>query len=364
MQTIYWLSSPSDNEFDLTAAIAKHPELQLNLYILTDKQDKNHEYHMSMLTRASNIVINEIGGANVPEVLHQIAKINPDLIILRHPTWIPNDGTAKEYAEILQNTRYCATTWEWVPNYAMAQMPPLAGFKRIAVTNSQDRNRAKLSYPDKQILYLPFGVVDRTPEELAPMEQYSTDLICDAQPHYECKEYNAGKRYSVDQMIKPAIELAKDCHYKLDLWGSRYGNTTICDWASTPEFQPFHRGHFPTMEYPHVYASAKIYLGVTWNYATGGFSVRLARALSTGIMTIWQKTAGGDEDIGTLDCFECTCPSRILVWSENYEHTKDLIKYYMTHDRERIAMGQRGKAWALENWSWDKLLKRMIAEVQ
>jgi len=348
---ILWFSSCSDNEFDLTAAIAKHPDIKLTLYILADKQDKNHAYHMSQLTKAPNIIINEIEGPQIDDIFRHLPNMEKDLIILRHPTWIPSEGRAKELADMLVNEPYIVTTWEWVPNYAMAQMPPLLAWKRIAVTNSQDYKRAKMSFPDKQILYLPFGVVDRTPEELAPSGQYSTDLLCDAQPHYECAEYNGVKRASVDLMIKPSIALSKD--YKLALWGSRYGDTTKCDWGSTSDFQPFHMGSFNTKEYPAVYAGGKIYLGVSWNYGTGGFSVRLARALSTGIMVIWHETEGRKEDL----------PEDIMMFSISYDHTTNIINHFMKHEEQRVDLGLKGKKWAISNWEWGKQLKRLAKEI-
>lgn len=348
---VVWFGSITDCEMDLTAAIAKHPEINLTLYALTDKADKNHVYHRSCLTESTNIVINEVDTTQIPDICRSVVELNNDLIIVRHPVWIPNDGTAKEICDLIPpSQKLVVWTWEWVPNYAMAQMPPLKPWPRIAVTNSEDAYRAKMSYPDKQILILPFGVVDRTPEELAPYEQYLTDLMCDAQPHYECKEYNGVKRVSVDQMIKPALELPE---YKLSLWGSRYGETTLCDWGSTPEFAPYHRGHFKTMEYPHVYTAAKIYLGVTWNYGTGGYSIRLARALSTGICTIWHNTVGREIDI----------PEEVIQWTINYEHTKHAIKHFMKNEDKRIELGKRGKEFALRNWEWGYQLKKLATEV-
>jgi len=346
---ILWFSSPSDNEFDLTAAIAKHPDINLTLYVLSDNQDQNHAYHMSQLTRAPNIIINEIEGPQIDAIFKHLPNVQKDLIVLRHPTWIPGEGRAKELAEMLAGEPYVVTTWEWVPNYAMAQMPPLLAWKRIAVTNSKDYHRAKMSFPDKQILYLPFGVVHRNKEELAPSEQYSTDLVCDAQPHYECLEYNGAKRQSVDRLVKPALEL----DYQLALWGSRYGSTTNCDWGSTSCFAPYHRGHFITTEYPRVYTSAKIYLGVSWNYGTGGFSVRLARALSCGIMTIWDETEGRKGDL----------PEGLLEWTRSYDMTTEIINYYMKHEEEREELGKAGQEWAIKNWEWGKQLRRIANEL-
>jgi Glycosyl transferases group 1 len=347
---VIWFSSASDNEFDMTAAVARHPDIDLTLYLLTDFQDKNNAFHRAMLTEAPNIKIIETDGSKIEGIFMEDDIRLADLVILRHPTWVYNEQRSKTLGSYLVNTSAICTTWEWVPNLGMAQMPPLTGWPRIATTNYQDYNRAKLCFPEKQILYFPFGVVDRQDSEIVPKDQYQTDLVCDAQPHYECKEYNAVKRHSVDAMVGPAV----DGNYNLALWGSRYGDTTLCDWGATEKFKKFHRGHYPTMDYPSIYASSKIYLGVSWNYSTGGFSIRLARALSCGIMTIWHKTEGGELDI----------PEPVLEWSNDYHETKNIIKYYMTHDEEREELARKGREWAVEHLEWGKQLKRLAREIQ
>lgn len=349
---VVWFGSITDCEADMTAAVARSPDINLTLYLLIDSQDGHNDYHRSMLTQAPNIIVNEIDGTQVEDLFMHVSSLALDLILIRHPVWVPSEGRSFELGAHLVNTPAICWTWEWVPNFAMAQMPPLLGWPRLAVTNYQDFKRARLSYPEKQILYLPFGTVNRTDEELQPKPEYQTDLVCDAQPHYECKEYNGIKRHSVDTMIGPAL----DSPYKLALWGSRYGDTTKCDWGATDKFKKFHRGHFPTMNYPSVYASSDIYLGVSWNYATGGFSIRLARALSCGIMTIWHKTEGGELDI----------PEPVLRWSESYGETSELINYYMAERNylEREALAKAGKEWSREHWDWAKQLKRLAKEIQ
>jgi len=349
---ITWISAASDNELDVTLAMSRCPDINFILYVLSDPLDKHNDYHMNMLTRAPNVTINEINSSYIDNICQELVTKSNDLIVFRHPTWIPNDARAKEICNILKNQPVVCTTWEWVPNYAMAQMPPLAGWKRIAVTNSQDFIRAKASYPDKQILTLPFGVVPRTEGELQPHNEYRSDLMCDAQPHYECKEFNGVKRNSVDIMIGPAID---NNDYKLALWGSRYGDTGLCDWGSTSRFVPFVRGSFNTPDYPKVYSSTKLYLGVSWNYCHGGFSIRLSRALSCGIPVIWHKTEGGEIDI----------PEKVLEWSDSYDTTQKFINYYLDpkNERKRLEFGKKGRRWALDNWEWSKLLRKLAKEI-
>lgn len=348
---IVWFGSITDCDADMTRSIARCPDIELTYFCVMDKDDCHNDYHQNMLTKADNIEIVEVDGTQISHCFRAVAGSTVDLVVIRHPVWVPSEDHSINLAQLLENSPYLVWTWEWVPNYAMAQMPPLTGWKRIAVTNSEDLKRAKLSYPDKQILYFPFGVVPWTDDELKEDPKYKADIVCDAQPHYECGEYNAIKRYSVDKMIMPVTEL----NYDVALWGSRYGDTTIHDWGVIEQLKKYHRGHFLTPDYPTVYSSAKIYLGVTWNYLSGGFSIRLARALGCGIMTIWQETSGGKIDIPDPN---------VLEWSNDFQKTKELIKKYLTNDDARITMARRAREWSLENWEWSKTLRRLAQEIR
>ena len=345
-----WFGSATDCEFDLTAAIARHSEIEMTLYVLSDPMDQHDNYHFSMLTTAPNITIHRISGQQLHLCCDQVSEEHNDLIIMRHPVWIFSNEKAAEIAEVLKGQPLVIWTWEWLPNLFMRQMPDLVPWKRLAVTNFQDYGRSIRNFPDKQTLYFPFGVIDRTKEELIYEDKYASDLVCDAQPHYECNEYKGIKHQSVDQMVIPVLDLP----YKLSLWGSRYGNTTQCDWGSTTEFKPFHRGNFSTLEYPKVYASSKIYLGVSWNWHDGGFSIRFARALGCGIMMIWHRTLGCEKDI----------PDKILEWSDSPEQTKDLVQYYMEHEEERNNLGRLGKEWGVKHCEWGTQLKRLANQVK
>ena len=354
-----WISSMTDCEADMTAAIARHPDIELKLFIIIDSCDKNNDYHRKMLTSAPNIELKEVavtfnktgdGGYPFKTVADEIKNQGPDLIIVRHPVWLASEGKAKEICNLFQDYPLVLWTWEWVPNIEMQQMPPLESWPRIAVTNSQDYERCLARFPRKKTLYFPFGVVDRTELETAFRWQYICDLLCDAQPHYECKEYHAIKRQSVDTMILPALSTP----WELALWGSRYGDTTRCDWAATPDFIPFHQGSFPTKDYPHVYGSAQLYLGVTWNWQSGGFSIRLARALGCGVATIWQETSGGHIDIPE---------NGVVAWSADARQTKKLIYHYMNNQDARKELAAKGKAWGVANWEWGMQLKRLAKEV-
>lgn len=348
---IVWFASPSDCEFDVTAAVARSPDVELLWYCFRDPLDVNHEFHLRQTTQADNICVVQFGTEEIEQVFTAAAKrTDADLMVIRHPTWLaPLD--AKQAALLLHDRPLICWTWEWLPNIALHQMPPLDPWPRIAVTNHQDLQRCHDRYPAKQVLYFPFGAVAWTDAELQPSEQYQADLVCDAQPHAQCACTSAcpAKQRSVEIMVQPIVDLHPT------LWGNRYSQVWPCDWASMPEFAPYVRGTYPTREYPKVYASSKIYLGVSWNAPTGGYSIRLSRALSCGIATLWENTVGWRDDFAEYTSF--------IGWTENGTETRALVQHLQANADERSAMGQRGRRWVIEHWEWTKILHRLVKEI-
>jgi hypothetical protein len=343
---VLWVSAPSDCEFDLTAALA-NTDVDLTWYCMADSADTHHAFHMTQVAKADNIKVISFGPGDLVNIYEKVGKTPCDLVIVRHPTWMDSfKKNFKTINELLEKSPAIEWTWEWIPNIALNQMPVIF-LPRVAVTNSQDLKRCKSEYPSKQALYFPFGV--RT--NIAPQtdKDYECDLVSDAQPHYACSEYFAIKRQSVDIMIRPVLDK------NLVLWGNRYGEDTLCDWSNVLDFAKLLRGTYTTMDYPKIYTNAKLYLGVSWNAPTGGFSIRLSRALGCGIPIIWQKTLGGEIDIPD---------PKVLAWTQAAQQTRNLVEHYLSHPEERIEMGAYGKKWGIENWEWINALKRLAKEIK
>lgn len=357
---IIWVGTPSDNEFDLTAAVAKNPAVDLIWYCCLDPQDANNAFHLRQCTIAPNIYIIPFLPEETEAVCEMIADKTCDLVVLRHPMWTPEK--AETVAYILEKSPTVLWTWEWIPNEMLHQLPHMAVWPRIAMTNSVDWQRCRKSYPDKQPLYLPFGAVPWTDEELIPDARYQADIVCDAQPHYLCGCADGVKRKSVDMMVTPILDLNPV------LWGNRYGSFTEHDWVACEEFSPHVRGTYETREYPKVYASSKIYLGVSWNAPTGGYSIRLSRALSCGIMVFWPETKGAWAD------FNLDNPNKIwmsdhgpgIAWvcaDDTAQEVHEMVEYYLKNPDERAIWAKRGRQWVTENWEWTKLLTRISKEI-
>lgn len=344
---IVWVSGLSDCEFDLTNAIARSPDIELDYYCIIDPFDQNNDYHLAQLTEASNIDLIKVPVGFKNEMVKMLSKLSCDLMVFRHPMWVSSDSEASVFASFLKNQPLIVWTWEWEPNRHLNALCPLA-WPRLAVTNHGDILRCMLEFPQKQCLYFPFGVINRNTNELQVNSDYQYDLMCDAQPHYVCGEYNNVKKNSVDILIKPVLG------DNLALWGSRYGTITDCDWPASPELAPYHRGNFETKDYPKVYSSSKIYLGVSWNAYTGGYSIRFARALGCKMFIIWQDTY----------LHELDDPNQVVKYTNEPAETKELVNYYLSHDQERIDFAERANYWALQNWEWSIQLRRLSKEIR
>lgn len=342
---LIWIGTPADPEFDVTAALAKSKNIDMHWYIMLDPNDQHNDFHLEQTTRADNITMEVFRPKQTGQVLASLLGMNADLVILKHPSWITRIDSKS--LEALKDVPTVCWTWEWIPNMVLGDMPILK-WPRIAVANTPDLWRCQAAFPNKQALYLPFGTYEQPDYE--PRTEWKADLIADAQPHSACGCFRNIKKQSAATMVRPVLD--KD----IALWGSRYGTKTKHDWLWEPEYASKVRGTYRTRDYPAVYKSSKIYLGVTWNWATGGYSTRLARALMSGIMVIWHKTLGSQYDINPEE--------KILEWSDSPERTRELVEYYLTHEEERLKVARAGQKWALKNWGWEKSLLRLAGEVE
>jgi len=349
---VVWVGWPGDSEFDLTAAIAKQKDISLVWYWPFDRADQNNDFHHKQITISSQlkeVVIPMIDWQKRGEMFEAIKGENADLIVVRHPTWLPGEKLAHEMIDIMKGQPTVLWAQEMGPLRHQAML--LASqWPRIAVNNYVDMQVYKKELPKRKILYLPFGAVPWEAKDLVFQRQYQSDLVCDAQPHYDCEDFDGVKKVSINNLVVPLLDK------NIGLWGNRYGEATEHDWNGVPYAEAKVKGTYPTMDYPKIYSSCKLYIGPSWNATFGGSSTRLTRALSTGIPVLWQKTMGME-----LEGFE---RGKHLNWSGTPSETKELVEYYMSHNNERIQMGLRGREWVLENWEWSKMLKRLVTEVK
>jgi hypothetical protein len=218
-------------------------------------------------------------------------------------------------------------------------------FDRVGVNNRLEMTTA---YPQlgKKLYYLPFGCVPLPPAE--PEERFSAELMADSNAHYACGDEDRTKRESVDVMIRPWFGRSRNL-------ALRGGVDEVHGWLGVPGAQPYWRGEYGWRDTPIVYASSKVYLGISWNWRHGGYGVKLARALGFGAATIWHKTVGME-----LDGLE---HGKQLLAASTPEECVEMGEWLLTHDEERTRLAKAGQDWAFKNWSWEENLIRVAKEV-
>ncbi|SRR5215204_926019 len=274
-----------------------------------------------------------------------IDRSDVDLYLFKYPFWLDQYPQLKS---ILHKKKVVAWSTEHGPtlNYALQASEQ---FSYVAVTNKHEIPIYQAHFPDKKILYLPFGCCIWRDDELVSNPKYASTLVADGACHYTCCCEKGYKRTSIDVMIMPVID--RDIAF--------YGSEVIApdnhSWRNMPGGAERYRGTYRCDEYPQVYSSAKIYMGITFNWQTGGMGVKLARAMSTGIPVVWHATLGLS--------LEGLQSGEQLMLSSNPHITKLTVDKLLADDEQRIALGQRGKEWVVENWDYAKNLKRIASEI-
>ena len=272
----------------------------------------------------------------------------PDLVMVRYPFWIGQTGILDEFRAILRYTPTFVYQTEQGPTREWGMMYSY-GWQHIAVNSMADMVSYRVRFPNAQIHYLPFGTREITPDELVLQPQYVSDIVSDGWAHYACQCYGGWKQRSVDVMVRPLVEMDLALYGRIDKKGLPHS------WAAMPGLSRKYRGEFAHTDYPKVYASAKVYAGASWNWAHGGYGVRLAKVLSTGIPVVWHKTVWAEED-GLHD-------GEQLMFSSNPEDTKRVVQQPLDNEDERTKLGQRGRIWVREHWDWWTNLKRVANEI-
>lgn len=277
--------------------------------------------------------------------VQEVLSHDYDLYLYKYPFWL------KEWPS-LQALIGRKPVVAWQTEQGPTQRAALASslpFHCVAVNNRMDLAAYGVVFPEKKILSLPFGCVRWTPEELIPVERYRADLVADGTPHFACACEGGDKRRSVETMILPVLN--KDIAFYGRLPHLDYSH----DWQGIDWALPHFRGTYRCDEYPQVYSSAKIYLGITFNWRLGGWGVKLPRALSTGIPVIWQHTYGLAAE-GLENTVHYFAP-------ETSFGTRVYVEHLLGHEGFRRQIGRKGKQFALEHWEYGANLLRLAEEV-
>ena len=338
---IIWVAHPSECEFDIVES-CRQSGIELVLYqvapyVLSMEEGKHEGPSAGKF----------YGKEAQHSLLLKLKDETADLIVFRYPYWIGDEWLSEIHA--IEN-RVPTITWcsEQGPTIQEA-INAARRFHNIAVDNYQDILAYKAACPDNNVIYLPSGCARWSDKLIAKPEYSGRRIVTDGSAHYACFEKCAGdsKRISVETMALPL----KD--YSVSIYGSA---DPVHGWGGVSQLQHSFRGFYHPAEYPHVYASHELYVGITWNWRYGGFGIKLGRALASGIPVIWHRTVGTD--------LEGLVEGTHLEFSSSPAETKEKVDYYLEHPEARKRLGDVGQAWAYENWDWAMCLSRIAGALK
>lgn len=275
-----------------------------------------------------------------------------DLFIYKYPFWLDQYPQLKA---IIQSHPVIAWQTELGPTCHFG-VQYSAGFHTIGVNSRYEMQAYEKAYPNAKVLYFPFGCCKWDERDLRRYSQYTSDrLIADGSCHYACGPNGQGceggwKHISCDTMIAPVAHLGLAVYGNLFNLDPPYGDGKH-GWEASP-WKAMHAGVYDWEDYHKIYSSAKVYLGITFNWKLGGFGVKLPRAMSCGIPVLWHKTIGLE-----LDGFRhaehylaCATPEDTLSYTKAMLSNPDFAQ----------EMGERGKEFVLQNFQYCDIISRVV----
>lgn len=106
-----------------------------------------------------------------------------------------------------------------------------------------------------------------------------------------------------------------------------------------------------------VYRGAKISIGDSQWPDSGFVSNRVMQALAAGGSALAHQWFRGMDELGLVDSETC------IIW-QDFKELKQKIKYYLSHENERLKIAQAGEKLALERHSFDARVKELFELLQ
>lgn len=286
------------------------------------------------------------------KLMRDLSALQADLYIFRYPYWVddslPIPQPAVAWASEQGPTRHWAIRTSRL-------------FEHVAFNAKIEEQAYREALPGKVLHYLPFGCTARSVQR--PDPKFASDLIADGRCHYACSGHcgtdppHTDKHTSVDAMVIPLIRDG----FNLKVWGLvDWGPVNrLCGWMGVPEIKAepdrFYGGMYAAEDYASVYASCKVYIGVSWNWRLGGYGTKLARALVSGIPVLWHRTVGMELDGLVTD--------EHLEVSTYPDETVCKARELLGDEKRRIELGRAGRDFALRNWEWGDNLLRLAKDI-
>jgi glycosyltransferase involved in cell wall biosynthesis len=341
---IVWVGYAMESEVDLVHAVAARPDMDLEVWHVGGTVHATVAPYVGAGHAIPVSIYDPGDAASRIDVLRRLAAVEADLYLLRYPTWIGEvPEVEEEFGRLFKDRPVVAWMSEQGPTLPSA-LTAARPFQRIAVNNRYEMPMYRLRYPDARLYYLPFGCTDWW--RPAPHVGYNAAFVADGGCHYRCVEHGGWKARSVETMVFPLLD------QDLALWGHEPEDH---GWAGVPGAAGKYRGTYPAADAVSVYASCRVYVGISWNWAHGGYGCKLARALAAGIPVLWHRTLGAELD-GLVEGEHWLCSS------SPEETRRNALRLLNDEDLAR-RLGAAGRKFALDEWEWGANLQRLVEEV-
>jgi hypothetical protein len=279
----------------------------------------------------------DLGSVTPVELLRLAIAEKPDLLVLRYPSWCPS-----EVAEVLRGVRSVVFLSEQGASRRHA-VSAAARFATLGVGSSVDVDFYRHRFPNKKVIRFPFGCFASS--TLA--EPGNLDVVCASTPHHACFAIPCGgdddptaKRESVDILVRPLIGR------NMDVWGPAAAENN-CGWNRVDWAREHFRGWREDIEV--VERSAKLALGITWNWRMGGYGMKLAKLLGHGgPAVLWHRTNAMERD-GLVEGVH-------LLSTSSQEETIEKADLLLTNEVYRRTIAEAGWRFAQEHLEWATIL--------
>jgi len=156
------------------------------------------------------------------------------------------------------------------------------------------------------------------------------------------------KRKSLDILVKPIIEWDKSVVHAFSGYSGSF--------ESIPYMKGTFKPSFPYINMTDYISRAKIYASPTtiW-YDKGCISQKTIHSMACGVLTLTNRYMDIEDILGK--------DGENLIYSNSPEETLDKVKFYLSHDKEREDIAERGYHFIHNLYNWEKHLNRLFKEV-
>lgn len=156
------------------------------------------------------------------------------------------------------------------------------------------------------------------------------------------------KKKSLDILVRPLVDKMPS-----ELWAFNGYHRGL---ESLDYLKPCLKASFNPMDAVHHISRAKIYISPStiW-FDEGCISYKTVEAMACGVLTVTNNYIGMEDVFGK--------DGENLIYANTPEETVEKVQYYLSHDKEREEIAERGYEFVHENYGWERNLIRLKEEI-